>query len=1042
MHVETKGLGRAVVIALLSLSAASCTDDSSNDPRNPVLEIDGGGEVSFDPATETWVVDFGLVAPGVTALRTVRVWNGGAAALTIDGGAPGEPFGFDLPAGGLQLPPSGSAELHFTFAPQVVGETAEARVTLDTNERRGRASHRFLLSGRGATPGLDCEPGAIDLGAVVIGASRSMRTLCKNRLDVATKVLIGGFTGEGADGFEAQIVDDGAIVGEPFGIGPKGTVEIEIGFAAASQGESHASLPLLDGDGAPSELAHVDVTAAGVRSSFMLEADSCVDFGFVALGTSKKRLFDLRTLGAGPVVVDSVTVDDEAAAEFEISTPLPITVTQAASASVSVAFRPRTGGAKAATLTFHAEDGSTITGCATALGGGPQLVCTPESIDFGLSALDMPATRTLRCSNAGQALPGESLEPLFVNDVRTDSARFLADKASIRNSDGSTGARHEGYGAADSFRIDVSFVPENEGIASGTVTVQASPGGSVEIPVTGQGRDLPSCRFELLPNHLEFGVVDRGDKRTQSFTLRNTLQSGSCLVGSLRLADDSDGDFSIAPIDVVELPAGGLLRVPVTFAPTRYQPDMTGTVEFQVSNRDEPLQRVRLHGTAAKPCLDVSPRIVDFGEVAPGCRSRERMISFDNTCASPITVTGVWINENGESDAFDVKRRPSLPLVVNGGGSDPLTVVFAPPDAGSRSGTVRIEANGEVYLVELAGTGDPVPVQTDNLSQFDRPKVDILWVMDNSASSQPYRAAISQSLPSFLTTLDEQRVDYHIGVTTSGLTGSGSCPGGAGGAEDGRLFPVDGSHPRILTPSTPHILQHLQFNTDVGACNSDAQYYEAAKRALSEPLISSAKDARYPTSGYQDGNAGFLRRDAALAVIVFAARMDRADELGFSWMPADYLAFFKSIKRPLGPFTFHAISGGPTGQNSTCGAPAGDRVIFAVNETGGTWIDICGPATAWAAGMRQIARSVAIRGTPRFFLRGTPGDRTGDGLVNEADIDLRVDGMLTPPVSGSRTQVWTYDAGANSIEFAGLFVPAYGVQVTATYDVTCIDADR
>jgi len=455
---------------------------------------------------------------------------------------------------------------------------------------------------------------------------------------------------------------------------------------------------------------------------------------------------------------------------------------------------------------------------------------------------------------------------------------------------------------------------------------------------------------------------------------------------------------------------------------------------------------VPLRGTAAKPCIEFDPTLVDFGKVGPGCQTRERFVQISNSCQTPVTVTGIWVNENGESDAFNISRRPNLPRVLKVNERDEFGMVFAPDDLGIHEGTLRVEtATGEVYLVQLVGEGEEDAIQTDTFNQKDRPKVDVLWVMDNSGSFTPYQQAVANNLPAFLTFAEEQRIDYHIGVTTSGLdtrvTSFDPCPGGADGGENGRLFPVDGSHPRILTPTTPDLALHWKHNIQVGICHDDEQYYEAAKRALSEPLISSTKDARYPNNGYQDGNAGFLRKDASLSIIVVADEPDHANELaGNTWLPADYLSFFRNIKgqRLANMFKFHAITGGPTGQTSGC-AQAGDKLLYSVNETEGTWVDICSHTNpgAWQAGLKEMSKG-AFGFSARFFLRGTPGDQTNDGRVDEKDIEVRVDGKITPPVSGSRARVWTYDPLTNAVDFAPLFIPAPGAQLTATYAVKCI----
>ena len=720
-------LNRAALAALGAVGMASSSWSCGGDPATrslaPVAEW--GGDVADEDGG--FVVDFGVVPVGSKALRTVALANKGTLPLTVTPTAASRPFGMDLPAGGLSVPVGGRVEIRFDFLPEEPSDgPSETYVVLTTNGKAGDEERRFHLVGRGAAPNIDCTPSKVEFGPVLTGKSKKARTVCSNLADVGTMIQLGGFTGRSKDRFKAQILDPGAIPDEPFDVGAHGTVEIEITFTAgtAAGDETYVTaLPIWDGTGF-NQLAQIDATAISVRTALALEPKGCLDFGSIAEGASKELPFTLWNFGEEPAVVDEVSVDVRAAAEVIVTTPRPITVAPGESELVVVRYTPVIGGKRTATLTFHASDGTsegaTLTGCATVFAGGPQLDCTPEAIDFGKVALEMSASRSLRCTYAGHAPPGQPVDPLIIDDVYTDTSVFQANKATIRNSDGSTGARPDGYLVEESFVIDVVYAPTMEGVDSGKVTIEsaAAPGGALRVPVSGRGLHLPPCRFDLRPASLEFGVVDAGKTRRLSFTFENTLAAGSCLINDLRISADSDKAFSVTPIDTMELGAGAVLEVPVTFAPTRYQPDITGEVRFQISNRDEPLQRVPVRGTAARACLEFVPPAVDFGKVAPGCRSRDRSVVIRNLCPGSASITDVSIDETRSSHAFSVGRKPSLPWVVGFRDQGEMGMIFAPTDLGRHASVLRVVTTAGVYLVDLEGVADGDPIQTDS---FDGP---------------------------------------------------------------------------------------------------------------------------------------------------------------------------------------------------------------------------------------------------------------------------------------------------------------------------------
>src|SRR5690606_1920004 len=119
-----------------------------------------------------------------------------------------------------------------------------------------------------------------------------------------------------------------------------------------------------------------------------------------------------------------------------------------------------------------------------------------------------------------------------------------------------------------------------------------------------------------------------------------------------------------------------------------------------------------------------------------------------------------------------------------------FNVYFNPDDVGDFEGAVTVLVSARVgddeveeleYQIPVQGRGQHDAIQTDSYTQAERPKVDVLWVIDNSGSMNEEQNLLKNKIPLFMKFAIEQNIDFHLGVTTTGLTTSGSCPGGFNG---------------------------------------------------------------------------------------------------------------------------------------------------------------------------------------------------------------------------------------------------------------------
>src|SRR5690606_35834651 len=119
----------------------------------------------------------------------------------------------------------------------------------------------------------------------------------------------------------------------------------------------------------------------------------------------------------------------------------------------------------------------------------------------------------------------------------------------------------------------------------------------------------------------------------------------------------------------------------------------------------------------------------------------EVFISVANSCAQTITIEDV-VFDYDNFPQFVRYSMPKLPRELKPGDRMEFSTYFRPDGTGLFQGHVEIVATQEedggpvevVYPVRMMGEGKHDAIQTDSYTQKDRPKVDVLWVIDNSGS--------------------------------------------------------------------------------------------------------------------------------------------------------------------------------------------------------------------------------------------------------------------------------------------------------------------
>jgi hypothetical protein len=256
-------------------------------------------------------------------------------------------------------------------------------------------------------------------------------------------------------------------------------------------------------------------------------------------------------------------------------------------------------------------------------------------------------------------------------------------------------------------------------------------------------------------------------------------------------------------------------------------------------------------------------------------------------------------------------------------------------------------------------------------------------------------------------------VELRVGVTTTGLVPRGVCGGPAQGGEDGRLVPVDGSSQRVVSSLAASAAAALQANLSVGLCHNLVQGLETVRQALSSPLVDNQDDPR--TSLPNDGNAGFLRATARMAVVVVS---DEDDHSGFE--PDSYIQFLQSLKGPGMSHRTQLYALVPTDSRCRTASDSAPRFSQVAQATGGAVDSVC-------RGDYQpfLAKVIGRAGDPQadFPLTATPTGTT--------EMSVQVQGRTVDP------SLWRYDATRNALVFQANAVPKTGENILIRYRSIC-----
>ncbi|MBN1207704.1 MAG: choice-of-anchor D domain-containing protein [Myxococcaceae bacterium] len=891
------------------------------------------------------------------------------------------------------LLPGSECGVKVSFAPRVAAELPASLVIRSDAKREPIL--RVPLWGAGVDVSASVSPQRLDFGRIEAESSKTLAVTVENPTDMPVEVntrLVG------ADKDEFSI--------SPVTLAPGEKRELPLAFNPVRVGRKSVALAVTPCRNCPD--VPVLVAAEALDRAVVAEPPE-LDFGGVPIDKDKWLMARLRNISTEPMTVTHLELEGRDASFSHGETGLPLVLQPGEAREWALRYSPGHMGFARDTARFHVESRRNPITPVELLGhgGAAELCISPVAHDFGEQPLGSKTAVTVNVKNCGSENGGPlKLTGLEFQPEPSGPVQFNRMPLPLPHT----------LGPGEEVNLRVFYEPTREGAATGALvlTTNAFNAASVQLNFRGRARRYAPCQLVVTPVGLNFGTVPPRRGAVLGVKVEN-LGGDLCPVKNLRLRDDGGGVFSLpgGQLDGFILYPGDWFSFQVAFTAPPTGGSFLGSLQLEQADPAHPLLLVPLQAHSQEACLIPTPRFVDFGLGRRDCPPAPRQVNYLNACPSPLTVSGVRLGAGTTDSEFSLLSAPApLPITLQPGEAFTAEVAYFAQVFGMNLSPLFVDSSElpQPLLVPLLGESSRHMDETDIFIQQDGSKVDVLFVVDNTASMVEEQPRFTSALPAFVSAALEKHVDLHVAVTTTGITPeSAACPGGARGGEAGRFFPVDGSRARILHQGMSDLAARLQANAQVGLCASVEQGFEAVRRAISEPLVSRADDPRTPQPN--DGNAGFLRDEAALVVVFVGDEDDHSPD-----SVDTYVRYFQAKKGEFQPqrMTIYAIA--PTGAPCPTAGGAGTRYAEAAARTGGELLSVC--AADYAPLLRNVANK-AFSPQDRFPLSERP---------DPGSVVVRING--TPTLSG-----WRYDGATNSVIFSPS--PAPGARVEISYRRAC-----
>ena len=464
--------------------------------------------------------------------------------------------------------------------------------------------------------------------------------------------------------------------------------------------------------------------------------------------------------------------------------------------------------------------------------------------------------------------------------------------------------------------------------------------------------------IEVDPDQIDFLPARADAVQSASFVVRNVGDAPLTVTG---LSTPTSSDFTLVGDGAgFLLDAGAEQTFEVQFQPT-VAPVQHDAIHVTSDDPDHPDVPVGLSGSGLLPWLIIDPPTWDFGALAVPCPDRVDL-RVQNVGAESVTVTGLDLVGDG---AFSVVEAPPLPWVLTPYDYAVVTVEVTPASSTSIAADLQVTSDDPRGVVSASLLASPTDLgeKTESFTVPDAPPVDVVVAVDQSASMDDDAASLGANFGTFIDTISAETTGWQLGVVT---LDSACFNGGV----------LDATSAGLKTTFASAVA--LGDDRDI---TDDERLLQLASRALDRADDLTA-----------DCNAGFLRDEALLHVIVVSDEPERSPEEASAWTWDYWVDRYEALKSAPGLVKVSGVI-----DLGACGEGAAGYVD-AIAATGGEALSICDGD--WASYLAALARASTAE------------------LWRYPLAEPAIAGSIAVTVDGVPASGWTFDAAANAVVFA------------------------
>jgi len=615
------------------------------------------------------------------------------------------------------LQPGSECVMKVRFAPLEPG-TLPATLVIRSDAKR-EPLLRIPLRGAGVDAWARVSPRKLDFGRIEAESSKTLTVTLENPTDLPVEVSA-RVVGQDKEEFTPATVM----------VGANERRELPLTFNPVKVGRKNVVLAVAPCRGCADVPVHV--VAEALDRAVIAEPPE-LDFGGVPIDKDKLLKARIRNISTEPMTVTHLDLEGTDVSFSQSATDLPLVLQPGEVREWDLRYSPGHMGPAQDTARFHVvSKRNPITPVKLqGHGGAAELCVSPVAHDFGRQPLGSKTAILVNIKHCGSENGGPlKLTGLEFHPDPSGPVQFSTSPLSMPHS----------LRPGEEVNVKVFYEPTREGGATGTLTLttNAFNAGVVQLDLRGHATRHAPCQLAITPMALNFGTVPPTRGSVLGVKVENRGYD-LCAVKNIRMRDNGGGVFRLPgrELDGLIVYPGNWFSFQVAFNAPASGGSFLGSVQLEQADPANPLVLVPLQAHSQSSCLVPTPRFVDFGIGRRDCPPAPRQVNYINGCPSPITVSGVRLGPGTTDSEFSIRMVPTpLPRTLQPGEAFTAEVGYYAQVTGMNLSPLFVDTSDlpEPLLVSLVGESSERVDKTDTFVQQDGAKVDVLFVVDNTAS--------------------------------------------------------------------------------------------------------------------------------------------------------------------------------------------------------------------------------------------------------------------------------------------------------------------